>query len=526
MALSAIRAFFQRHANKYTLSLVCTAMGSLFASVLYIFPLIGPSLKERLGYSMKQLNFVAASGNVGSYVFEPLAGICTDWTGSRRTVRIGAVLMFVGYIGLSLLYNGALGGGSFLLGALFLFLMGASASTISITLSISACNSSTETMRGKALGVVLTCTSISSAVYTGIRGLMSVISGGNVDTGAFLLTLAIVATTVHILVSLGLLESPLDESARDEAVDRLESEEESQHEGASPSEVPEIAAIIAEYPRASLDADNESDAAEYMSSDGETTNLLKPPPHRKSHEATDISPGTQPTFSGDTNLTFKSQKESLVILLTSLAFWLVCFIRFFDESVSIMYLNNTGSMVRELQLSRDPWTSDGEIARLEGLQSTAMGISACAGALTVGILGDYLRSKSSDGSMWLMTGTIVLKLAVQIVIYFASNPHALLVTSIISAIANSFMGNIIYIVMFDLWSGPNFGRNSGLTAPFPAVGAQLFSYIFGAIYDRNRSDGCSGASCYRSAFLMSACTYLATLTAVLALWWKLRKLSH
>lgn len=98
----------ERLHKRKLISLLCSFLVALNAGSNYGFSSYSPQLQERLHLTSTQINVVGMMGNMGVYLSGPLWGKLVDRRGPKRALAIGSVLIFVGYGGLSLLYEGRL----------------------------------------------------------------------------------------------------------------------------------------------------------------------------------------------------------------------------------------------------------------------------------------------------------------------------------------------------------------------------------------------------------------------------------
>lgn len=84
--------------SKRTASVAVGTLVNLAAGTLYAFSVFGPAIKDSMGYSQTQLNFIGAAGNFGSFALAIPKGMFFDAFGSRRTLQLGAVLTCCSYL--------------------------------------------------------------------------------------------------------------------------------------------------------------------------------------------------------------------------------------------------------------------------------------------------------------------------------------------------------------------------------------------------------------------------------------------
>lgn len=136
----------------------------LISGTIYLVPVYSADLKQALGFDQSEINFVTTATSVGAWVSLP-AGIFLDKFGFRLSALVGAVLLFSGYMLLSLAASGALPTRSSVVVALFTFIAGQGVGfTYMVGLKSNASNFPPE-LRGRAVGVLVTFFGLSSGVF-------------------------------------------------------------------------------------------------------------------------------------------------------------------------------------------------------------------------------------------------------------------------------------------------------------------------------------------------------------------------
>lgn len=125
-----------------------------------------PQLASRIHLSSTHANFVMASGNAGVYLSGPFVGIFVDRRGPRSMLSFAAAVLFFGYLGLKIIYDGGREGWYDRVGISGLALcqlmtgIGGSAALAS---SVKATSQSfAKAQRGAAMATVLSCFGLSA----------------------------------------------------------------------------------------------------------------------------------------------------------------------------------------------------------------------------------------------------------------------------------------------------------------------------------------------------------------------------
>ncbi len=96
----------QRLLRRKLISLAGSVCVSLSAGSNYAFSSFAPQLQESLHLSSTQINLIGIAGNAGVYLSSPLWGRFIDKRGPQTALVVAAVLVPLGYAGLSASYTG------------------------------------------------------------------------------------------------------------------------------------------------------------------------------------------------------------------------------------------------------------------------------------------------------------------------------------------------------------------------------------------------------------------------------------
>ncbi|RKP05767.1 major facilitator superfamily domain-containing protein [Thamnocephalis sphaerospora] len=194
--------FFPKPALAYTL--VCALAGALISDTIYAYPLFGPRLSSQLGYTKLEANVVAAAGNVGLFLSEPLLGALTDQYGPRYSALSGALLLFCSFAGLAALYVGQLFTTSFVMAVSLLLLLGIGTAAVQEAAFTSVARNFPPSVRGTMLGLLYMFFSLSGLFYSGISARWFASSQSEDRTYDFLRVLALITGFGTLAATTGL----------------------------------------------------------------------------------------------------------------------------------------------------------------------------------------------------------------------------------------------------------------------------------------------------------------------------------
>ena len=96
----------QRLLRRKIVSLTGSVLVALSAGSNYAFSSFAPQLQESLHLTSTQINLIGIAGNAGVYLSSPLWGRFIDKRGPQTALIVAAVLVPIGYAGLSMSYTG------------------------------------------------------------------------------------------------------------------------------------------------------------------------------------------------------------------------------------------------------------------------------------------------------------------------------------------------------------------------------------------------------------------------------------
>ncbi|KAG0086367.1 hypothetical protein BGZ92_008193 [Podila epicladia] len=205
----------------------------LASGSLYVYALYAPSLKSHLGYSQTQTSAIAVIGDLGLYGVGPLTGGLADSMGPKKASVFAGSLLVAGYGLLSVAYSSGIErikhnepAPSFLAMSAFLFLAGIGSSACYMA-AFTTLAKSFKQGRGIAIGIPVSFFGLSAAALAYLAQKFFLVDSDSLfnlikdegtqelDTGRFLLFLAIAGGVINGLSLLGLNVVPEPE-IRDE----------------------------------------------------------------------------------------------------------------------------------------------------------------------------------------------------------------------------------------------------------------------------------------------------------------------
>lgn len=137
----------------------------LISGTIYLVPTYSGDLKQALAFDQSQINAVTTATSVGAWVSIP-GGLFLDRFGYRLTAIVGGILLFTGYMLLSLAVSRQLPTDSAIVVACFTFLAGQGVGFTYMTGLKANASNFPDHLRGRAIGAMVTFFGLSSGVFT------------------------------------------------------------------------------------------------------------------------------------------------------------------------------------------------------------------------------------------------------------------------------------------------------------------------------------------------------------------------
>ncbi|KAJ9477012.1 putative membrane protein [Pseudozyma hubeiensis] len=496
---------------------VCVALS---AGSNYAFSSFAPQLQESLHLTSTQINLIGIAGNAGVYLSSPFWGRYIDKRGPHTALIIAAVLVPIGYAGLSLSYTGDWSLHS--TGLLFcLNLLTGLGNSGGFTAAMNAqAKSWGGSRRGTATALVLSGFGLSAFFYSTLSHLLF---PGN--TGDYLLLLAFGSMT-SMLIGLGLIKiiPPIEVDEDRQSASRTGegyvrrrtsseigaqaslwhrpqslSGEANDDEAEEPHTAPR--SVAASSSNGANANDDEAVAADEM--DPESQGLLTGRDESKRNSKLDIDP-SQINISGRR-------------LFEQVDFYLIFLVMTLVSGAGLLLINNVGTITKtlwdynhrdnpvliaadnsDLLLSRSSNAATGfeafklsaksSVQQLQAKQVSVISLCNFSGRIIIGLLSDLLVNKTGSAAnrVWMLIVVTTLAFASQVVAAspgLISTVDDLFAVSALTGLAYGTLFGVCPTLVFEWFGMQHFSQNYGFVSLSPVVAGNVFNLLFGRIYD-------------------------------------------
>lgn len=469
-----------------------------------------------------QINLIGIAGNAGVYLSSPFWGRFIDKRGPRLALISAAVLVPIGYAGLSLSYTGewSLHSTTALFGLNLLTGIGNSGG---FTAAMNAQAKSWDgTRRGTATALVLSGFGLSAFFYSSLSHWLF---PGN--TGDYLLLLAF-GSMASMLLGLTLVKiTPTEAAVATNAVNGVDGRRRSfgspgYSRQRSSSDIGSRATIW-DRPE-SLSAEASDDESEIPRQDLASGSRSRAP-LSDTQASEELDPESQGLLTGRNESKNRSAKDTRpeVIdisgreLFKQVDFYLIFSVMTLVSGAGLLLINNVGTITKtlwdynhrndtmllaaSLLSPRDnaqavPWeqvdalklSAKASVQQLQARQVSAISLCNASGRIIIGLLSDFLvnRTGSATKRVWLLIVVTTLAFASQLL---AAKPgaietvHDLLLVSMLTGLAYGTLFGICPVLVFEWFGMAHFSQNYGFVSLSPVVAGNVFNLLFGRIYD-------------------------------------------
>lgn len=247
-----------------------------------------------------------------------------------------------------------------------------------------------------------------------------------------------------------------------------------------------------------------------------------------------------------------SNSQSISEYISQPTFWILGSIMVLATGPCEMTFASLGSIVESLlgvHIANTSRESTALILRQQHVR--VISVSNTVSRLAIGALSDYLsysttvkalpttilaastspllsntspRQKGVSRLLFVLIACTLLACSFFYVALFMNQSSGLWILSITTGISYGTLFTMAPSIVRTIWCPDDFGRNYGLLSWFSAVGALLFTPLFGVLGDRaaerQNSPICYGRECYESVFLLSWGSCVVAMGLVGVLWIK------
>ncbi|KAF9652133.1 MFS general substrate transporter [Thelephora ganbajun] len=444
---------------KRTTAFLVSLLVSLCSGTNYVYSAYGPQLGRRLHLSHAMQNLVGLSGNFGVYASAPFLGKLADSRGPRLSMTLSFVLLLTGYLGTKGVYDASEGntepvkGGMLFTLILFGLLSGIGSDAGYSAALNTVAKSFPNKIRTTVTGIIVSGFGLSAFLFSTIAH--AFFPG---DTSGFLLTLA-VGTAIPMVLGWFLVR---------------------------PCPYPEHTV------RVTTGGNNNEESGHTNFTPNETTRLI----HKNDHTQS-------PSITG-------------LALMRTIDFWILFCIMSLLTGSGIMWINNVGLMARALVLKDNASPDERENMKWQALQVSTLSIASCVGRILIGVTADFGKHRGMRRA-WCISLVAISFLISQLVGLRVQDIEHLQYAAMLVGISYGGVFGLLPTIIVEWFGMAHFSENWGLVSLSPLVAGNIFSMIFGRIFDAHSSYSGYEMRCLEGARCYSASLYVTTVACLCAL---------
>lgn len=245
----------------------------------------------------------------------------------------------------------------------------------------------------------------------------------------------------------------------------------------------------------------------------------------------------------NTNSTLSSQTFKEYV--QQIPFWILGIILILSIGPCEMMMSSLGSIVESLLGIHIAEGRESEALLLRQTHVRVLSISNTVSRLAIGALSDYLsysttsslpstlitstssiqtKPKGVSRLFFILTSCTFLSIAFAYVALIMKQASGLYILTITTGFAYGTIFTMAPSITRSIWPVEDFGRNYGLLSWFSAIGAIIYTPLYGILSDRvastQQSPICYGRECYESIFVISSASCLVAIGLLGVLWFR------
>lgn len=443
--------------TRRTTSFLAALLVALCSGTIYVYSAYGPQLGRRLQLSHTKQNLIGLSGHVGVYGSAPFAGKIADLKGPRFPLTLSFTLLLIGYLGTKAIYDAAEGNTEPARDRTLFMLM------------LCGLISGIGSMAGYPAALNTVAKSFPNKIRTTVTGI--VVSG--VGLSAFIFSM--IARTIFPGNTSGFLQTLALGTACPMLVGSVL---------VRPCPYPEHAS------RTTTGSDNgEPELGDARLPPDETTRLIR-----------------------------KARPLNIngLTLIRTPDFWILFSTMSLLTGSGIMWMNNVGLMARALASKGNAASGEEENMKWQALQVSTLSIASCVGRISIGLTADFVNHRGMR-RVWCLSAVAVSFLVSQVVALQIQDIKYLQYSALLVGISYGGVFGLMPTITIEWFGMAHLGENLGLISVSPIVAGNVFSMVFGRVFDAHSLHGEDGMLCLEGARCYSASLYVTTLACLCAL---------
>lgn len=207
--------------------------------------------------------------------------------------------------------------------------------------------------------------------------------------------------------------------------------------------------------------------------------------------------------------------DSLAMIRT-VEFWILFWIMSLLAGSGIMWINNVGLMARALMPQSDTSSDDLEYVKWQTLHVTSFSIASCAGRIIIGLIADFVKHRGTRRIQCLSAIAVAFLLSHLAGVLVQDNQQ-LQYAVLFTGLSYGTVFGITPTIVVEWFGLAHVSANCGLITLSVLPMGNVFSMMFGRIFDVHSTPTDRGMRCLEGSRCYAASLYVTALAALCAL---------
>jgi len=203
-------------------------------------------------------------------------------------------------------------------------------------------------------------------------------------------------------------------------------------------------------------------------------------------------------------------------MMRTINFWILFWIVSLLCGSGIMWINNIGLMARALALKDGARPDEQEHVKWQTLQVSTMSVASCLGRVLIGVAADFAKHRGVRRVQWIAIATASF-LVSQLVGLRVQDIEQLQYAVALVGISYGAVFGLTPVIVLEWFGMAHVSENRGLVNLSLLLMGNVFSMMFGWIFDSHSTHDEHGMRCLEGARCYSASLYMTTLACICAL---------
>lgn len=203
-------------------------------------------------------------------------------------------------------------------------------------------------------------------------------------------------------------------------------------------------------------------------------------------------------------------------MIRTVDFWILFWTTSLLAGSGIMWINNVGLIARALMAQSDTGSDDLEYAKWQTVHVASFSIASCAGRIIIGLIADFAKHRGMRRVQCISVIAAAFLLSHLAAVFVQSNQQLQYAVSFVGLSYGTLFG-VTPIIVVEWFGLAHVSTNCGLITLSVLPMGNVFSMMFGRIFDIHSTQTDQGVLCLEGSRCYAASFYVTALAALCAL---------